>query len=57
MNGYSIAVRGENLIKDYGDVRAVDGLDLDVREGEILGFLGGGPCLHPYGAGFTLFED
>jgi ABC-2 type transport system ATP-binding protein len=34
------AVRTAGLTKHYGDVRAVDGLDLDVRRGEIYGFLG-----------------
>jgi ABC-2 type transport system ATP-binding protein len=29
-----------DLAKHYGDVRAVDGIDLDVRRGEIYGFLG-----------------
>jgi ABC-type multidrug transport system ATPase subunit len=33
-----IATKG--LAKHYGDVRAVDGLSLDVRRGEIYGFLG-----------------
>jgi ABC-type multidrug transport system ATPase subunit len=28
------------LVKRYGRLRAVDGIDLDVREGEIYGFLG-----------------
>lgn len=36
-------VRG--LVKTYGQVRALDGLDLDVRTGEVHGFLG------PNGAG------
>jgi len=39
------AVRTEGLTKDYGSGRGVFGLDLEVREGEILGFLG------PNGAG------
>lgn len=30
----------DQLAKHYGTVRAVDGIDLDVREGEIYGFLG-----------------
>lgn len=30
----------EGLAKHYGPVRAVDGIDLEVREGEIYGFLG-----------------
>jgi ABC-2 type transport system ATP-binding protein len=43
-NGRSaIEVRG--LTKNFGSVRALDGLDLDVREGEVHGFLG------PNGAG------
>ncbi|MFB6291301.1 MAG: ATP-binding cassette domain-containing protein [Candidatus Bipolaricaulia bacterium] len=37
----------ENLTKDYGDLRAVDGINFDVSEGEIFGFLG------PNGAGKT----
>lgn len=28
------------LVKHYGEVKAVDGIDLDVRRGEIYGFLG-----------------
>ena len=39
------AVRTEALTKDYGSGRGVFELDLEVREGEILGFLG------PNGAG------
>jgi ABC-2 type transport system ATP-binding protein len=33
------------LTKDYGDVRALDGIDLEVRQGEVFGFIG------PNGAG------
>ncbi len=36
-----------DLVKTYGDVRAVDGLNLDIRKGEFFGFLG------PNGAGKT----
>jgi ABC-2 type transport system ATP-binding protein len=41
----ALSVRG--LVKRYGDVVAVDGLDLDVRSGECFGLLG------PNGAGKT----
>jgi ABC-2 type transport system ATP-binding protein len=40
-------LRTEKLTKRFGDLVAVDGLDLEVREGEIFGFLG------PNGAGKT----
>jgi ABC-2 type transport system ATP-binding protein len=42
-----LAVRCEGLAKRYGDVVAVDGLDLEVRVGECFGLLG------PNGAGKT----
>jgi len=35
----------ENLVKDYGDLRAVDHINFTINDGEILGFLG------PNGAG------
>jgi len=41
----AVSVRG--LVKSYGDVRALDGVDLDVEEGTVLGLLG------PNGAGKT----
>lgn len=41
------AIRTRGLVKDYGRVRALDGLDLEVERGEVLGFLG------PNGAGKT----
>ena len=41
------AIRCRALVKDYGSVRAVDGLDLEVRAGECFGLLG------PNGAGKT----
>lgn len=40
-------IKVENLIKEFGDIRAVDGLSFELFEGEILGFLG------PNGAGKT----
>jgi ABC-type multidrug transport system ATPase subunit len=33
-------IRTRGLTKSYGQVRAVDGIDLDVREGDVYGFLG-----------------
>jgi ABC-2 type transport system ATP-binding protein len=33
-------IRTRNLTKRYGDLRAVDGIDLDVGEGDVYGFLG-----------------
>jgi ABC-2 type transport system ATP-binding protein len=41
------AIRTEALVKTFGRVRALDGLDLTVRTGEVHGFLG------PNGAGKT----
>ena len=41
------AVIAHNLIKRFGDFTAVDGIDFDVRRGEIFGFLG------PNGSGKT----
>ena len=45
MESEAIAARG--LVREFGSVRAVDGIDLSVRRGEIYGFLG------PNGAGKT----
>ena len=44
-DNYAIYTRG--LVRDFGPVRAVDGIALDVHEGEVFGFLG------PNGAGKT----
>jgi len=46
-SGTEPAVRAEGLVKAFGDNRAVDGVDLEVRPGEIFGVLG------PNGAGKT----
>jgi len=35
-----VVIRTEGLTKRFGDVRAVDGLELVVRRGEVYGFLG-----------------
>jgi lipooligosaccharide transport system ATP-binding protein len=41
------AVAARGLVKSYGDITAVDGIDFEVRAGECFGFLG------PNGAGKT----
>ncbi|GES31137.1 ATP-binding cassette domain-containing protein [Streptomyces angustmyceticus] len=41
------AIYAEGLVKTFGDVRALDGVDLDVPKGTVLGMLG------PNGAGKT----
>ncbi|WP_028811682.1 daunorubicin resistance protein DrrA family ABC transporter ATP-binding protein [Streptomyces flavidovirens] len=41
------AIHAEGLVKTFGDVKALDGVDLDVPEGTVLGLLG------PNGAGKT----
>ncbi|MER6983449.1 ATP-binding cassette domain-containing protein [Streptomyces carpinensis] len=43
--GHAVTVRG--LVKHYGETKALDGVDLDVREGTVMGVLG------PNGAGKT----
>ena len=42
-----VQVRAQGLVKRYGDVTALNGLDLEVEEGTVLGLLG------PNGAGKT----
>ena len=42
-----LAVAASGLVKTFGDFRAVDGIDLEVRRGEVFGVLG------PNGAGKT----
>lgn len=42
-----IIIRTENLTKCYGDFKAVDGLNLEIEQGEVFGLLG------PNGAGKT----
>ena len=41
------AITAEGLVRHFGQVKAVDGVDLQIREGEVFGFLG------PNGAGKT----
>jgi ABC-2 type transport system ATP-binding protein len=43
----SLAIRAQGLTKSYGKVQALRGVDLEVRRGEIFGFLG------PNGSGKT----
>ncbi len=45
----TLAIETRDLVKEYGDLRALDGLDLEVEEGEFFGLLG------PNGAGKTTF--
>lgn len=42
-----LAVAASGLVKTFGDFRAVDGIDLEIRRGEVFGVLG------PNGAGKT----
>lgn len=43
----SYAIRAEGLVKRYGDMVALDGVDLEVPAGKVIGVLG------PNGAGKT----
>jgi len=45
------AIEVEGLVKEYGELRALDGLDLRVEDGELFGLLG------PNGAGKTTFIE
>ena len=42
-----IAVQAEGLVKEFGEVKALDGIDLTVKRGQVVGLLG------PNGAGKT----
>jgi ABC-2 type transport system ATP-binding protein len=46
-HGGQPAVRAEGLVKNYGSTRALDGVDLEIPAGQVLGLLG------PNGAGKT----
>lgn len=43
----NITIEARNLVKEFGDFRAVDNVNLSIKQGEIYGFLG------PNGAGKT----
>ena len=43
----NIAIEANNLVKHYGEVKALDGLSLKVEQGSVFGLLG------PNGAGKT----
>jgi ABC-2 type transport system ATP-binding protein len=47
MAGDSPAIEARGLVKTYGETRALNGIDLTVRRGQVFGFLG------PNGAGKT----
>src|SRR3712207_2488418 len=47
MSHHPLAIEAAGLVKTFGDVRAVDGVDLAVRRGAVYGVLG------PNGAGKT----
>ena len=47
MAGDGPAIAAHGLVKVYGESRALDGIDLTVRRGQVFGFLG------PNGAGKT----
>ena len=47
MSNVEIAIETKNLKKHFGDIHAVDGIDLQIPKGELFGFLG------PNGAGKT----
>ncbi|TRO51482.1 ATP-binding cassette domain-containing protein, partial [Candidatus Bathyarchaeota archaeon] len=36
----SVVVEAKNVVKDFGSVRALDGLSFKIREGEIFGLIG-----------------
>ena len=42
---HGVAIQANKLVREFNGVTAVDGVDLEIREGEIYGFLG------PNGAG------
>ncbi len=46
-NGYGAAIAVRNLVKNFGEVQAVRGVEFEVAAGEVFGFLG------PNGAGKT----
>ena len=47
MSSGALAIEATGLVKSFGEVRAVDGVDLAVRTGSVYGVLG------PNGAGKT----
>ena len=37
-------IHAKGLVKQFGDLKAIDNLDLDVEQGQIYGFLGPNGC-------------
>ena len=50
-NTYAIAVEG--LVRHFGAVKAVNGVDLKVQKGEIFGFLGPTAPGRPRSSGYS----
>jgi ABC-2 type transport system ATP-binding protein len=40
MTGDYPAIEARGMVKVYGETRALDGIDLTVRRGQVFGFLG-----------------
>ena len=47
MSSHEVIIKVQNLVKNYGEFKAVKGIEFEVNKGEIFGLLG------PNGAGKT----